>query len=121
MNINEFSEHLGQIFAQQRKENGLSREALGQMAKIAPVTIQRLEGGKSLGIGLDNLISLSEALGVSIVAMLSEASEKTTKNNIELHLNWDQLVERMRECPVEHKEWIARVVSEMINMPLSKK
>ena len=69
----------GSIIRRFREEQGLSRAALSQATGIGARTIYALEQGESRNFGLENLLKLLDALGLSMSIDLNVAQQPTVR------------------------------------------
>lgn len=58
--------HLGEVIRAARKRQGLTVEALADLAEVGPVTIHKLEKG-SLQVQAPKLMQVAEALGLELL------------------------------------------------------
>jgi len=60
---------------QRRVYIGWSRLTLAEHSKVSAATIERLERGRHLGIGMDRLLRILDALDLELSAVLREAPQ----------------------------------------------
>ena len=61
------AETMGELIRKERKAQGLTLEALSDLTSLSRSTLTRFENGHHLSIGLDILMRLARALGVSLM------------------------------------------------------
>jgi len=113
----ELSEKLGLLINKIRKTKNLSRPDLAEKSGISVITIQRVEGGKAVGIGLDNLLALAKALDVNISDLLHEA-EKGEASLKKINSRWEYISERIENFTLNQKDWVAKILQDILERPM---
>ncbi len=117
MESKELAEKLGNVINKVRRNKNISRNELAEKSGISGITIRRVETGQALGLGLDNLLALAKALDVSMADILYE----TEKGEAALHKSnsrWEYMVERVEKFTLNQRDWVARVLQEVIERPM---
>jgi len=117
MESNELADKLGKLIGKVRRNKDLSRAELAEMSGISAITIRRVEGGTAVGLGLDNLLSLANALEVSMADLLYEVERGETALR-KINSRWESLVDRVDKFPLNQKDWIAQVIQNMLERPM---
>ncbi len=116
MEAKELSEKLGTVINKMRRIKQLSRPDLAEKSGVSAITIQRVEAGTAVGLGLDNLLSLAKGLDVSVSDLLSEA-EKGEGSIKKIHTKWEYLSERIDNFTLNQKDWITKILQDILERP----
>lgn len=76
-------ENLGEKISLLRDSRGWTQEDLSVESKVARRTIQNIEGGKVMSPGIDVVMAIAKALGVSISYLIEE---KQTRSEVILEI-----------------------------------
>jgi len=89
-------ETLGEKISLLREERGWTQEDLSIKSKVARRTIQNIEGGKVMSPGVDVVMAISKALGVSVGSIL-----ESEKNRAETILEIQSLLTQLSDDDLE--------------------
>ena len=102
---------LGQRIRAIREERGLTQQAVARSAGIATDMISRLENGHYTSPGLRTLLRVAEGMGVSLGALLPDASGvPSTAPESALKLRLNSLAHRAEPPDLELLVYIAGVI-----------
>ena len=111
----ESAEKIGKVITRLRKIKGLTQISLGKLSGTSQMTVQRLESGRAT-IGLDGLLGIARALEVplsDIIFEVESGSEEYRKRGS----RWEYLLDRINRFSPAQKDWIAKVIEEILAKP----
>ena len=107
---------IGQFVAKTRKVKGLSQAALAKLSNTSGIMIRRLETGKAAGIGFESLLSIARALEMPFSDMM-HAVEKGENEAAKMNTRWEYLLERINRFNPTQKEWVAKILEDILERP----
>ena len=109
-------EKLGRVISRRRKIKELSQIALGQNSGTSQMTIQRVERGRGGGVGFDSFVSIAECLDTSLSELLFEV-EKGQEESQKSDFRWENVIERINRLSPLHRDWIVKVIEDVLDRP----
>lgn len=110
--------NIGSLIKQARLQKGYTQEALAQMVGVQKSAVAKWENGRVSEIKRSNIGSLSEALGIDPVLLVSDSDsinkEKPTVQNDGLSENQRKLIEFAKTVPEDKAEMILQVMRTIV-------
>ena len=110
--------NIGSLIKQARLQKGYTQEALAQMVGVQKSAVAKWENGRVSEIKRSNIGSLSEALGIDPVLLVSDSDvvtkEKPTVQDDGLSENKRKLIEFAKSIPEDKAEMILRVMKSIV-------
>lgn len=110
--------NIGSLIKQARLQKGYTQEALAQMVGVQKSAVAKWENGRVSEIKRSNIGSLSEALGIDPVLLVSDSDsinkEKPTVQNDGLSENQRKLIEFAMTVPEDKAEMILQVMRTIV-------
>jgi transcriptional regulator with XRE-family HTH domain len=116
MNNDSLVDKLGKVISRHRKIKDLSQITLGQSSGTSPMTIQRVEKGRGGGVAFENLLNIAKALDTSLSNILFEV-EQGQEESQKSDFRWENLIERINRLSPVHRDWIVRVLEDILDRP----
>ncbi|MBM4222887.1 MAG: helix-turn-helix transcriptional regulator [Gammaproteobacteria bacterium] len=107
---------IGKIISKIRKEKELSQGALGELAQCSQMTIQRIEHGTRGGVRLESLLTIADALNLSLADVFFETEQGEAKAQ-KSKSRWEYLSERIERMNPSIRDWICDFLEKILDKP----
>ena len=107
----EIKKNIGRRMQRLRLANGYTQEQLAEMVEASTTTISRMEIGKRM-VGVEKLMQIAEALGVTVDALLYDSEEKLSETD-----EWDErIICLLEKCTADEKKYIWKMAEGVLNL-----
>lgn len=106
--IKSIEKKIGEQVRRRRKMLGISQEELGELVDLSLTSISRLENGHQI-VSVLKLIEIATALNVEVSVLLQDTQLELESDNLN-----DLIIETLKDCSEEQKEYILENIRLML-------